>query len=145
MDDIAKTLEMDPVRFRLMNHLEIGERIPTSPLVLQSCAVPECAEEAERMRQAIEERGGEPSEPHPGVVEAWGVAFCCHTSGPSNAEGMSSGLILLNDDGSVNLMTGSADIGQGSETTLSQIVAEELGVRLEDVRVTGGGHAAHAL
>ena len=135
MDDIAKTLEMDPVRFRLMNHLEIGERIPTSPLVLQSCAVPECAEEAEKIRQAIEKREANRVNP-PGVVEAWGVAFCCHTSGPSNAEGMSSGLILLNDDGSVNLMTGSADIGQGSETTLSQIVAEELGIRLEDVRVT---------
>ena len=56
MDDIAKTLEIDPVRFRLLNHLEIGERIPTSPLVLQTCAVPECAEEAEKIRQAIEKR-----------------------------------------------------------------------------------------
>ena len=135
MDEIAKTLKMDPVRFRLKNHLEIGERIPTSPIVLQSCAVPELVEEGEKIRQGHRREGGEPRNP-PGVVEAWGVAFSCHTSGPSNAEGMSSCLVLLNDDGSVNLMTGSADIGQGSETTLSQIVAEELGIRFEDVRVT---------
>ena len=135
MDDIAKTLEMDPVRFRLMNHLEIGERIPTSPLVLQSCAVPECAEGSRKDPAGHRREGGEPSE-STRRGGSLGVAFCCHTSGPSNAEGMSSGLILLNDDGSVNLMTGSADIGQGSETTLSQIVAEELGIRLEDVRVT---------
>ncbi|NWF56224.1 MAG: molybdopterin-dependent oxidoreductase [Syntrophaceae bacterium] len=135
MDDIAKSLEMDPVRFRLMNHLEIGDRIPTSPIVLQSCAIPECVEGGEAFRRDIEKREEERTPP-PGVLEAWGVAFSCHTSGPSNAEGMSSSFILLNDDGSVNLMTGSADIGQGSETTLSQIVAEELGIRWEDVRVT---------
>ncbi|AET66150.1 aerobic-type carbon monoxide dehydrogenase, large subunit CoxL/CutL-like protein [Desulfosporosinus orientis DSM 765] len=40
------------------------------------------------------------------------------------------------DDGSVNLMVGAADIGQGSNTTLAQIVAEELGIRYEDVLVT---------
>ena len=33
-------------------------------------------------------------------------------------------------------MTGSADMGQGSETALSQIVAEVLGIPLDDVRVT---------
>lgn len=135
LDDIAKTLEMDPVRFRLMNHLEIGDRIPTSPIVLQSCAIPECVAGGEEIRREIEKREETRRTP-PGVAEAWGVAFSCHTSGPSNAEGMSSSFILLNDDGSVNLMTGSADIGQGSETALSQIVAEELGIRLEDVRVT---------
>jgi len=135
MDDVARNLEMDPVRFRLMNHLQIGDQVPTSPIVLQSCAIPECVEGGEKIRRDIDRRDADRVNP-PGIVEAWGVAFSCHTSGPSNAEGMSSSLILLNDDGSVNLMTGSADIGQGSETTLSQIVAEELGLDLEDVRVT---------
>jgi xanthine dehydrogenase molybdenum-binding subunit len=35
----------------------------------------------------------------------------------------------------VTLITGSTDIGQGSETVLAQITAEELGVRTEDVTV----------
>lgn len=39
------------------------------------------------------------------------------------------------DDGSVVVMSGCADIGQGSNTTLSQIAAEELGVYLEDVKI----------
>ena len=135
MDEIARTLEMDPVAFRLKNHLKIGEYIPTFPFPLQSCAVPELVEGGEKIRRAIEEQEAA-REVHPGVAEAWGVAFSCHTSGPSNAEGLSSCLVLLNDDGSVNLMTGSADIGQGSETSLSQIVAEELEINFEDVRVT---------
>jgi CO/xanthine dehydrogenase Mo-binding subunit len=49
---------------------------------------------------------------------------------------MSSAAILVNDDGSANLLTGSADMGQGSETALSQIVAEVLGIELNDVTVT---------
>ena len=39
----------------------------------------------------------------------------------------------LNDDGSVTLSTGSADIGQGLETAFDQIVSEELGVSFSDV------------
>jgi len=49
---------------------------------------------------------------------------------------MSSAVILVNDDGSANLLSGSADMGQGSETALSQIVAEVLGIELSDVTVT---------
>ncbi|WP_312038917.1 xanthine dehydrogenase family protein molybdopterin-binding subunit [Desulfosporosinus shakirovi] len=40
------------------------------------------------------------------------------------------------DDATVSLMVGAADIGQGSNTVLAQIVAEELGVGYEDVLVT---------
>jgi 4-hydroxybenzoyl-CoA reductase subunit alpha len=41
----------------------------------------------------------------------------------------------LNDDGTVSLLTGALDIGQGAETILCQIVAEELGVSMDDIRV----------
>jgi 4-hydroxybenzoyl-CoA reductase subunit alpha len=50
---------------------------------------------------------------------------------------ISSGAVVqLGRDGAVNVLSGAADIGQGAETVISQIVAEELGVRLEDVRIT---------
>jgi len=50
---------------------------------------------------------------------------------------MGSGAIVeINVDGGVTLLTGAIDAGQGSDTVLSQIAAEELGVRLEDVRIT---------
>ncbi|MPM72726.1 Nicotinate dehydrogenase medium molybdopterin subunit [bioreactor metagenome] len=49
---------------------------------------------------------------------------------------MSSSVILVNDDGTANLLMGSADIGQGSETILSQIAAEGLGIDLKDITVT---------
>lgn len=39
------------------------------------------------------------------------------------------------DDGSVNLLTGCADIGQGSDTVMAQIVAEELGISIDEITV----------
>jgi len=44
--------------------------------------------------------------------------------------------VKIERDGAVTLLTGAADIGQGAETVISQIVAEELGVALEDIRIT---------
>ena len=137
MDKIARELEIDPLRFRIMNHLEIGETIPGLDFPVRSCAIKECVEGSEEIRKNIDKKeAGRKKEE--GIIEAWGVAFACHTSGPSNNEGMSSCLVLFNDDGSVNLSIGSADIGQGCETTFSQIVAEELGIDLKDVAVTAG-------
>lgn len=40
------------------------------------------------------------------------------------------------DDGTANLLIGCADIGQGSDTVMAQIAAEELGIPAEDVYVT---------
>jgi 4-hydroxybenzoyl-CoA reductase subunit alpha len=44
-------------------------------------------------------------------------------------------LIRINIDGKVDLFTGANEIGQGSNTTLSMICAEELGVKLDDIRI----------
>jgi CO/xanthine dehydrogenase Mo-binding subunit len=138
MDEIARELGLNPIQFRMMNHLEVGETIPAHTFPLRSCAIRECVDGGEAIRKRIEEEESDPERPERKEerTEAWGVAFACHTSGPSNNDGMSSCLILVNDDGSVNLSTGSADIGQGCETTFSQIVAEELGIDLGAVTVT---------
>jgi CO/xanthine dehydrogenase Mo-binding subunit len=54
------------------------------------------------------------------------------TMTPSN----SSALVRLNADGSAVLLTSSVEIGQGAQTSLAQIVAEELGISPERVSVT---------
>ena len=137
VDRAARQLNMDPVEFRMKNRILPGDTVPGSPLVLQSCAVKECIEAGEAIRNRIdrnEERDFEGCGND--VVERWGMALAMHTSGASNNTGMSSAAILIHDDGSATLLTGSADMGQGSETALSQIAAEVLGISLSDVRVT---------
>ena len=44
-------------------------------------------------------------------------------------------------DGTVHLLTMAADIGQGSDSVLAQILAEELGLRMEDIRITAADTA----
>ena len=44
----------------------------------------------------------------------------------------------MNEDGTVNLLTGTAGLGTGAHTALAQIVAEELGIPFEHVSVTEG-------
>ncbi|GAI15684.1 unnamed protein product, partial [marine sediment metagenome] len=50
----------------------------------------------------------------------------------------SSAMVKINIDGKVDLYTLAAEIGQGSNTTLSMICTEELGVHLEDIRLHTG-------
>src|SRR5439155_2992711 len=46
--------------------------------------------------------------------------------------------VRLNGDGSIDVLTGSQDLGTGSRTTHAQIVAETLGARIDDVRTVLG-------
>jgi CO/xanthine dehydrogenase Mo-binding subunit len=74
-----------------------------------------------------------------------GIGVACMIHGGSGVKffygqdcNFSSAIIKINTDGSVDLLTGSAELGQGSNTTLAMIAAEELGVRLEDINVVNG-------
>jgi CO/xanthine dehydrogenase Mo-binding subunit len=49
---------------------------------------------------------------------------------------MAAATINMNDDGSFHLLTGSTDLGTGSDTVLAQIAAEVLGVGLDAMTVT---------
>lgn len=137
LNKIAKELNLDPLEFKLKNHVRTGDTLPAASAPLLSCEIDECFKGGEEIKRRIEEEEFKNSIVNPpNIKEAWGTAFCCHASGPSSKEGMSSSIILVNDDGTVNLLMGSADIGQGSETILSQIAAEGLGIDLKYITVT---------
>lgn len=67
-----------------------------------------------------------------------GVGIGCMWYGIGNTglPNPASAFVEWLDDGSVNLLVGCADIGQGSDTVLAQIVAEELGVPFDQIMVT---------
>ena len=138
LNTISNELGFDPVKFRLKNHLEVGDSFPGTEAKLFSCAIKECVTEAERIKKVIDASNPGPASKGTGrnLKESWGKAFACHTSGPSSREGLSSCLVLINDDGSANLKVGSADIGQGSETMLTQLLAEKLGLDFDRVTIT---------
>ena len=54
---------------------------------------------------------------------------------------MTSAAVRVHADGSVTILTGSTELGQGSHTVLPQIAAEELGVPFDKVRVVSSDTA----
>jgi CO/xanthine dehydrogenase Mo-binding subunit len=131
MDDIARRLGIDPVELRLKNLVEEGDRFVTGD-TLVSVGISEC------LKRAAEAVGWQSKEEQQkrelqGKVHGKGLAVMIKTTmTPSN----SSALVRLNADGSAVLLTSSVEIGQGTQTSLAQIVAEELGISPERVSVT---------
>ena len=134
MDRLARKLNMDPVEFRLKNHVQVGNCFPCASIPVSSNGIAACAERCREIQREIDEK--EPLIDNEDIRTAWGISFSCHGSGPSSKEGLSSAVIMLNDDATVQLLVGSCDIGQGSETMESQLCAEMLGIPLEDVHIT---------
>lgn len=133
LDRIARKLNFDPIEMRLKHHVQEGDHFPGADYDIWSCGIEECARKAQKIQSQIDEKT--PPRNDELWCTSWGVAFACHSSGPSNRDGLSSAVVMANDDGSVILSIGSADIGQGSETVMAQIAAETLGMPFADVYV----------
>ncbi|MBI4481287.1 MAG: xanthine dehydrogenase family protein molybdopterin-binding subunit [Acidobacteria bacterium] len=128
MDIIAAALKMDPLELRLKNAYEEGDTFATGE-TLTNVGLTDCIKRAARAVGWGDRRPRNSSSP---LARGKGLACLIKaTITPS----LSSALVKMNEDGSVNVYTGTIEVGQGSETVLSQIVAEELGLTMEQVRV----------
>ncbi len=67
-----------------------------------------------------------------------GIACMFYPNGSTGKPNPAGAFIKVNHDGTVVLNVGAMDIGQGSNTCLMQIVAEEIGVKFEQVRLVWG-------
>ncbi len=67
-----------------------------------------------------------------------GVASMWYGIGNTAAPNPAGAFVDILDDGTAIVLTGAADIGQGSDTIFAQIVAEEIGIPYEDVLVSSG-------
>jgi 4-hydroxybenzoyl-CoA reductase subunit alpha len=126
----SEKMGIDPLEIRLKNAFQAGEPHPAK-LLVQSCGFSDTLQKAAEGIGWKEKRGRLP------FGRGVGLAGASFPSGVSNMSHISSGAIVkIERDGAITLLTGAADIGQGAETVISQIVAEELGVSLEDIRIT---------
>jgi CO/xanthine dehydrogenase Mo-binding subunit len=142
MDEMAEAIGMDPLELRRMNQIQVGEGSPVFealgegkegvPMTIGSCALDEC------IKQGAEAIGWENREPHTGKIGRFrrGLGMACLMQGSSvPLIDMGAASIKMNDDGSFNLLIGATDLGTGSDTVLSQIAAEALGVGIEKIIV----------
>ncbi len=134
MDVIAEKLGMDPKDLRLRNANQPGD-ITLSGFQVSSCGMSECIQRAAKAIGWDEKRKNKL--PNRGV----GMACLFHSSGERGAYGdcdTATATVKINDDGSVTLFLGSQEIGTGNSTAQTQIAAETLGARMEDIRVVMG-------
>lgn len=130
MDEIARRIGMDPLDLRLKNLLQEGDKFITGEPMI-SVGVSDCVKQAAR---SIGWQNENEQAPRSGiVVRGKGLAVAIKsTSTPST----SAASVRLNSDGSAILLTSSAEIGQGAQTSLAQIVGDTLGLPIERVTVT---------
>jgi CO/xanthine dehydrogenase Mo-binding subunit len=135
VDHLAAELGMDPLEIRLKNANQPGETTPQG-MVLSTCGLKECLETATR-RADWEEKRSRSTPRTGGPVRGIGMASLFHVGGGAKiyrSDGCGT-ILKLDDFGGAVVMTGSSEIGQGSETVIAQVVAEELGIPLKNVRV----------
>lgn len=127
MDEIAKRLGMDPVEIRMKNMFVDGD-VSYWGEQLHSVGLKETLIKA---TQAIE-WGKKPAAGKRGVKI--GKGFACIQK-PTRSPTTSSAGVLVNSRGAVTVLAGTVEIGQGCNTILSQVAAEELKVPIDSVRM----------
>ncbi len=130
---IAKELGLDPIEIRRKNAMYPGYEVPGQAWI-QSCGLSQCLDTVDKWVKA---RGKLPSNHGIGIA-AYGFMSGGIFNWFDTPYAFSSAVVKINVDGKVDLYVGSQDMGQGSNTTLSMICAEELGVRLDDIRLHMG-------
>ncbi|MGB1286854.1 MAG: xanthine dehydrogenase family protein molybdopterin-binding subunit, partial [Aggregatilineales bacterium] len=150
MDLVAKELDLDPVELRRRNLIpkfENGYEAPTGIVYDSGDYIPALEKALEmagyddfRAKQAEARKNG----------KYLGIGVTTYTEmcglGPSQVAGAigfqgglwESAIIRVTPTGKVQAMIGSSPHGQGSETTLAQIIGEEIGIPVDDIEIVHG-------
>jgi len=128
MDELAHKIGCEPQEFRLRNLAHSGESIHPGlrPIDADVPGDIRLADETLRANGALAPKHGR--------------SVCCSAS-DAGAHPVTLAMVQVHSDGSVSVMSGSTEIGQGSHTVLMQIAAEEMGIPLEKVRLVGSDTA----
>ena len=147
MEKIARALQLDPLEFRLKNAIHAGELHPFStawsegrepkPEIVNTVGLEQCVQQARAAIGWDDKYGNQawhlgPPSSVASLRHGIGVAMVMQGTAIPYLD-MGGASIKMNDDGSFNLLVGATDLGTGSDTVLAQMVAETLGVPVEDV------------
>ncbi len=129
MDELASALEIDPLDLRIKNGLRKGSLTATSQVLENSVGYLETLKRIEpfwRKRQkTVDNRG-------------FGLGSMFYGIGNTGVSNPSSATLSLTDDGQVALHTGVCEIGQGSDTVLTQIACRVLELEGEKINLVRG-------
>ena len=139
LNRMADELGLDPFEVRRRNLLS-APCFTANDLMVNSYGLPECLDVVEKASGWRDRRG------RLGANRALGMACSHYISGASKpkhwtGEPHATVHLKVDFDGSITLLTGAAEIGQGSSTVLAQCVAEVLGIDMGRLRVVASDSA----
>lgn len=141
LDKIAHDLGLDPAEMRKRYVVESGTRT-VNHLAITSCGLSECIDKVTQASGWKEWRGARPTvrRSHPAIARGLGIACSAYLSGAGlpiywNDMPHSGVMAKVDRGGGVAVFCGSTDIGQGSDSLLAYIAAEELGLKPADIHV----------
>ncbi len=140
VDILAEKLGMDPKKVREINSMKeketspifeiMGEGTKGTAMIMESCKLPYCIN---RGAELIDWKNNWPRKViSENKVRGYGMAIAMQGSGIPFMD-MGSCSIKLNDGGTYMVTVGATDIGQGSDTIITQIIAEELQTTVDKV------------
>jgi xanthine dehydrogenase large subunit len=139
VDDIARHLGRDPLDVRKVNFYGIGERNVTPySMTLEDNIIESLVSDLERSSDYRSRRAAVARFNETSPIVRRGIALTPVKFGISfNAThyNQAGALVHLYIDGTVLATHGGTEMGQGLYTKVSQVVADELGVPLSDVRI----------
>lgn len=140
MDMLAHELGMDPLALRKINALQVGSQTNTGQILEESVGLLDCLNQIETHLHRI--AGSEPFKPQKirrdgkDYITCWGIAAAYKNTGlGGNGPDKGAADVELRMDGSLQVRTAAAEIGQGLVTVLRLLVAETLNRNPEDVDV----------
>ena len=139
MDMLAERLGMDPVELRRINALRVGSVTNTGQTLYNSVGLLECIDKVEKEMYSL--AGNQPFKSKrvagaPHLRRAWGFAAAYKNTGLGGGAADKAGAEAeLLRDGTFEVRTSSAELGQGLPTVLSLIAAEELNQAPEAIHV----------
>ncbi|MDP2931275.1 MAG: xanthine dehydrogenase family protein molybdopterin-binding subunit, partial [Chloroflexota bacterium] len=130
MDVLAEKLGMDPIALRLKNATRTGDITPNGWFI-RSCGLTDCLKQASAAVDWKEKRKNK--QPGRGI----GVGCMCHETDDRASDGFYGTVthIKLLEDGTAQVLVGEAEYGNGVHNAVAMVVAEELGIPMENIEI----------
>lgn len=138
LEEIAHFLKKDALEIRKLNCYKPGEDITPYGQQIENNCLPELFSRIEKdsdykkKRAEIEKHNRSDAKTIKGLAVTavkFGISFTTRFLNQANA------LVVIHRDGSIQISTGATEMGQGVNTRIAQVVAEELGLSMQKVRV----------
>ncbi len=138
MDQLAERLNIDPVSIRVKNAYRTGEKMKPFGAILSKYLLKKCADKATEGSGFWRKWKGWSKPVRSEGPRRVGIGVAGSMGWSDYMNHHTSATVKVYPDATAELLIGSQDLGTGSNTTLTQIAAEELGIPFERFRVTAG-------